>query len=171
MRRVNMLQILKVTLLIFLISGCGYRPVSHYARSVTDQSVYISTQTFKQDPENSVLIRDALSEALQIRMGVRPVKEDSAKTSLKLELDKLTFLPLQFDRNGYVVFYRTIISMNVIASKEKEPFKVMGHFDFPVEPNAIITDSLRFEAIEKASLKAIDSLISQLAVRGLLGAK
>jgi len=166
-----MLGIVKVAFLIFLISGCGYRPVSHYARNVTGQSVYISTQTFKQDPENSVLIKDALSEALQIRMGIRPVREDNAKTSLRLELDKLTFLPLQFDRNGYVVFYRTNISMNVLSSKEKEPFEVIGHFDFPVEPNAIITDSLRFEAIQKASLKAIDSLISQLAVRGLLGAK
>jgi len=166
-----MLRILKVSLLILLLSGCTYRPVAHYARSITGQSVYISTQTFKQDPENSVLIRDALSEALQIRMGVRPVKEKDAHSSLRLELDRLTFVPLQYDENGYVVFYRTNIFINVKASLEIEPFQVIGHFDFPVEPNAIITDALRFEAIEKASLKAVDSLISKLAVRGILKAK
>ena len=166
-----MLKVLKLAFLIFLISGCGYRPVSHYTKSVTGQSVYISTQTFKQDPENSVLIRDALSEALQIRMGIRPVREKNAETSLRLELDKLTFVPLQYDENGYVVYYRANISMDVVASASPKPFKIIGHFDFSVEPNAIITDTLRFEAIEKASLKAVDSLISKLAVRGLLGAK
>ena len=157
---------LKVFIIIsaLLIGGCGYRPLSHNVQNVIGDRVYVEIETFQQDPENSVLIKDALNEAFEIRTKVRPVKKIYADTSLYLKLDKLTFTPLRYDKNGYVIFYRTTISMSAVLSNSSETFDIYGHFDFPVEPNAIITDSLRFEAIKQASLKAIDMLMSKISI-------
>jgi len=43
---------------------------------------------------------------------------------------------------------------------------VSGFYDFPIEPEAIISDSLRFQAIKNGSAKALDAFISYITQKG-----
>jgi hypothetical protein len=44
---------------------------------------------------------------------------------------------------------------------------VSGEYDFTIEPNSVISDTRRFEAIKNASYEALDEYIAALAIRGL----
>ena len=46
--------------------------------------------------------------------------------------------------------------------------KVVGYYDFPIEPNAVISDAKRFDAIRFGAQKAIDSFVSIMAMRGAI---
>jgi hypothetical protein len=96
------------------------------------------------------------------------VPQAQAKTTLWIELTGISFTPLQYDTNGYVVVYRSNIITNVIrrTNKEKKSYNAIGSYDFAIEPNAVITDNQRFEAIRRASLKALDAFIARVGAEG-----
>jgi hypothetical protein len=45
-------------------------------------------------------------------------------------------------------------------------FGTSGMYDFEIEPNAIISDQARFEAIRQGAQKAIDAFIAHVAAEG-----
>jgi len=47
--------------------------------------------------------------------------------------------------------------------------KAKGNYDFAIEPNAVITDQERFDAINFSAQKAINSFIAQIAAEGSQG--
>ncbi len=75
---------------------------------------------------------------------------------------------LQYDRNGYIVVYRARIKLKVVRKKagEQKSYTAQGTHDFTIEPNAIITDAQRFDAIRSGSLKALDSFVAQVGAEG-----
>jgi hypothetical protein len=52
------------------------------------------------------------------------------------------------------------------SPKGKGVETVSGVYDFPIEPKAIISDVLRFQAIKEGSAKALDAFISRMAQKG-----
>jgi hypothetical protein len=97
------------------------------------------------------------------------VSKKISKTHLKFTLNSVTFTPLQYDTSGYVTTYRTTVFMGVERTSEdsKGHYDVSGVYDFNIEPQAIISDQARFEAIRLSSQKAIDVFIAQVAAQGL----
>ena len=80
----------------------------------------------------------------------------------------MSFVPLQYDINGYVILYRAKITLK-ITKTDKESSKVYtanGTYDFAIEPNAVVSDQARFEAINFGAQKAIDSFVAQVASSG-----
>jgi hypothetical protein len=51
--------------------------------------------------------------------------------------------------------------------KEKEERLLVGRYEFPIRPSAIISNDLRFQAIEQGSIKALDEFISYISAKGL----
>ena len=45
---------------------------------------------------------------------------------------------------------------------------ITGKYSFPIRPSAIISTSLRFEAIKKGSIKALDQFIAYLTTLGAI---
>jgi hypothetical protein len=43
---------------------------------------------------------------------------------------------------------------------------IVGRYEFPIRPSAIISTSLRFEAIQKGSMRALDEFIAYLETKG-----
>ncbi|CAA6822737.1 MAG: Probable lipoprotein Cj1090c, partial [uncultured Sulfurovum sp.] len=95
---------------------------------------------------------------------------EDADSSIYVYYKSIRFIPLQYDRNGYVVFYQAHITLDFMFKKDKvkEHRKIVGRFEFPIRPSAIISNDLRLKAIEQGSLKALDEFITYLSVRGLL---
>lgn len=157
-------------LILILFTACGYKPSAQYAEKLIGEKVYTQVDVSLSDPENAVLTKDALNTALQTRLKRRVTKQKHADSSIYVFYKDIRFVPLQYDRNGYVVFYQAHIVLDFTFKREKiiENRKIVGRFEFPIRPSAIISNDLRLKAIEKGSLKALDEFITYLSVKGLL---
>ncbi len=158
------------SLIFIFFTACGYKPSASYTQKLIGENVYTEVDVSLSDPENAVLIKDALNMALQTRLKRKVAKEKNADSSILVSYKKIRFIPLQYDRNGYVVFYQAHITLDFTFQKGKtlEKRSLIGRFEFPILPSAIISNDVRFKAIEKGSLKALDEFISYLAVKGYL---
>jgi hypothetical protein len=58
------------------------------------------------------------------------------------------------------------MSIERLKDEKKELYSTRGVYDFAIEPNAIISDQARFEAIRQGAQKGIDSFIAQVAAQG-----
>jgi len=157
-------------ILTILLSGCGYRPSSHFTPKTIGQKVYTEVDISLSDPENAVLLKDALYKALYSRLKSKVTTKREADSMIKVTYQSLRFIPLQYDKNGYVVYYQAHISLRFqfIKGDKKEERVIIGRYEFPIRPSAIISTSLRFQAIEKGSLRALDEFISYLESKGAL---
>lgn len=154
--------------LILAITGCGYAPASYYAKSVVGESVSTDVVISMEDPQNTVLIKDAVDRAVitKFRTALKP--KNVALTHLKIAVSSVAFTPLRYDTNGYVVTYRTTVSMSIekTLNGEKSTYTTHGIYDFDIEPNSIISDQSRFEAISQGAQKAIDTFVAQVSAQG-----
>ena len=157
-------------LAVMLLVGCGYRPSAHYAKAVVNDSVSTEVVVSLHDPENSVLIKDALNRAVLERFRSSLTEKETALTHLRLSVDTINFTPLQYNEQGYIITYRTYLSMQVLRTTKEgaKTYHSHGYYDFAIEPNAIISDQARFEAIEQCAQKAINSFIVQVASEGAM---
>jgi len=155
-------------LLLTLLSGCGYLPSSKEARKVMGESVSTKVIISMTDPENTVVLKDALDEAVIRRFQTNLRHKKNAQTHLDIALQSVNFSALQYDENGYVISYRTTINLSItrITASFTKRYSAVGNFDFTINPNAIITDQQRFEAISKSATKALDSFVAQVAAEG-----
>jgi hypothetical protein len=151
-----------------LLAGCGYQPSSHYAKSVVGESVSTEVVIRMEDPQNTVIIKDAVDTAVITKFRTALVPKNQAQTHLKISIGSVSFRPLRYDVNGYVVTYRTIVvmSINRISDGKSASYTTKGSHDFEIEPNAIISDQARFEAIRQGAQKGIDSFVAQVAAEG-----
>ena len=157
-------------LVLMVFTSCGYKPSAYYAQKFIGEKVYTEVDVSLSDPENAVLTKDALNMALQTRLKRKVAKKINADSSIYVFYKDIRFIPLQYDRNGYVVFYQAHIILDFTFKKDKivENRKIVGRFEFPISPSAIISNDLRLKAIEKGSLKALDEFITYLSAKGLL---
>ena len=151
-----------------LFGGCGYKPMTVYTKKVLTGKIYADVDVYLRDPENAVLVKDALNEAIVSRFGARITKKKEATTRMKVAFKSVAFTPIQYDNNGYAVYYRATVTLDIHyeSPKRKGDETVSGLFDFPIEPNAVISDAKRFEAIRYGAQKALDAFISRMAMRG-----
>ncbi len=135
---------------------------------VVGESIYVQTKLLLRDPQNGVLIKDAIDKALQERFGKRLTSYEGADTKIFVNVKRVDFLPLEYDRDGYVIYYRTKVALTfqVVRGKKQRFIRTKGFYDFPIEPNSVITDTLRFLAIKEAAQKAIDAFIAKLSFIG-----
>ena len=155
-------------LFTFLFTGCGYKPTAHFAKGVLGSKVSVSVDIHAVDPENTVIIKDAILQALMTRFRVVTTEQKFSLTHLDAKLQRVGESSIEFDENGYVIAKRitTTIAITRYTKGVKKSYNVSGLYDFTIEPNATVSDTDRFKAIKEASLKAIDALIVKLAVEG-----
>ena len=152
----------------FMAAGCGYKPATAYTDKVLDKKIYTEVEVYLRDPENAVLAKDAVNQAVRQRFGGTLTDEAHADTKLFVRFDRVSFRPIQFDTNGYAIYYRAIVRLRIAyaSTKGNGEEKVDGVYDFPIQPAAVISDALRYKAIKEGSLKAIDAFISKMAATG-----
>ena len=164
-------QLIKVVLLLLVLSqfvACGYKPSSKYARNVVGEKVSTSVIISAQDPENTVLIKDAVDAAIIKIFHASLVDRKYSQTHLSLSINEPSYTPIQYDRNGYIISYRATIVLGIIRESKgmKKSYRTSGTYDFSVVPNAVLTDQERFDAIRFGSVKAIASFIAEVSAEG-----
>lgn len=153
-----------------LLTACGYKPSSQYCHAIIGQNVYTEVEVSLSDPENAVLVKDALKRALYTRLKSKSTRKRDAESSIYVAYDNIRFVPLQYNKNGFVVYYQAHITLGFtfIKGEKKEKRQIVGRFEFPIRPSAIISNDLRFKAIEQGSIKALDQFIAYLSAKGVL---
>jgi len=131
------------------------------------ENVYVDLYVNVEDPKNSVLIKDAMNKILITRLGSKLVKNKiNAQTIINVKLNSVSMKELQYDEDGYTKLYRAVVSVNVkiINLNNVKSFNVSGNYDFSVDDEGSINETKRFEAIKNASAKALEQVLSKLAI-------
>ena len=165
------LQILKVTFLVIVmleLSGCGYKPSAQYSREVIGERISTSVIISAQDPENTVIIKDAVDSAIIEVFHASLTSRSHSESHLNLSISPPTYTPIQYDSNGYVIAYRATIRLGIVreTSGVKKNYTTTGTYDFAVVPNAVLTDQERFDAIKFSSAKAISAFVAKVSAEG-----
>ncbi len=155
---------------VLLFVSCGYKPTSIYTKEVLGEKIYAEVAISLEDPENSVLIKDALNEAIVSQFRSDIVSKDKADSKFYINLNSVSFMPIQYDKNGYVIAYKTYVGLKTRYEDKggkSHNIYTTGDYDFPIESSSLISDTKRFEAIKFASQKALDAVRSQIAIRSI----
>jgi hypothetical protein len=150
------------------MSGCGYKPSSRYARDVVGDKVSVQVVISAADPQNTVMIKDALSDAVVQNFRSRLTQSANASTHLIVKLANVSYSPIQYNSNGYIISYRmyTTLIITMMRGGHLKSYSESGTYDFSIEPNAIISDQVRLAAIKHSASKAIAAFVSQMAASG-----
>jgi len=164
-------QLFQVTVLILLLSlfsACGYKPSAKYSREVVGERISTSVTISAQDPENTVIIKDAVDSAIVEVFHGSLTSRSYSDTHLSLSISPPIYTPVQYNSDGYVIAYRATINLAIIreTSGVKKRYATAGTHDFSVVANAVITDQERFDAIRFSSAKAISSFVAQVSAEG-----
>ncbi|SMP86344.1 Lipopolysaccharide-assembly [Epsilonproteobacteria bacterium SCGC AD-308-P11] len=162
---------IKSLLLIVIIvsmSGCGYQPSSKFSRNILGEKISTSIVISLQDPENTVIIKDAVDRAIIEVFHASLVDRASSDTHLILAIQSTSYTPIQYNTDGYIVSYRMTVALSVTKQHNNlsKNYSVSGSYDFSVQPNAVVSDLERFDAIRRSSKKAIESFISKVSAEG-----
>jgi outer membrane lipopolysaccharide assembly protein LptE/RlpB len=154
---------------ILMLTSCGYKPSSHFTPQTIGKKVYTEVDVSLSDPENAVLVKDALNRALYSRLKSLSTTKEKAESTIKVAYNSIQFRPLQYDNNGYVVYYQANIRLKFEFIKDEVSDKkfIVGKYEFPIRPSAIISNDLRLKAIERGSLRALDQFIAYISSKGL----
>ena len=164
----NIRKVLLLLLIVITISGCGYRPSAKFSRDALGQKISTSVVISAQDPENTVIIKDAVDRAIIEVFQASLVSRATSDTHLVLKMGTPRYSPIVYDENGYVIGYRMTVSLNIISHNngKSKNYSTKGYYDFTVAPNAIVTDQERFEAIKFSAQRAIRSFLAQVSADG-----
>ncbi len=164
------LKSIAISLLLLFVSSCGYRPTSVLVDPVLLGSVSTHIEISMRDPDNTVLLKDALNKAVVEKFRASLTDRESASTHLLISLESTQFIPMRYDVNGYIISYRAIIGLRIVrtTSGETKVYRAEGTYQFNIEPTALISDQSRFEAIDRGSQKALDSFVAQISSEGAL---
>lgn len=162
------MKIVSLFLVLLLFTACGYTPSSKFARQVVGEKISTSVIISAIDPENTVIVKDAVDAAIIQVFHASLSPRDISQTHLVLKLGNPSYSPIQYDTDGFVISYRTNLSLNILRTTDEESknYHVSGTYDFAIQPNAIVSDKQRFDAIKYSSVKAIKSFIAQVASEG-----
>jgi len=153
--------------LLVLFLGCGYKPASIYTKEIFAGDIYSDVKIDLKEPESSVVVKDAVNEAIITKFKSNITNDKNSKQKLFTKIKDIEFRAIEYDKDGYITRYQIEVILNMKFTKDKtKSFDVSGFHEFQVEPSSTITDVKRFEAIKKASLKAIDQFITKMIILG-----
>jgi len=162
------MRLLLVIAIILLLGGCGYKPSAKYAREVLGEKISTNVIISAQDPENTVIIKDAVDSAIITIFHASLVERKYAQTHLELQLSEPTYTPLQYNGDGFVIAYRATIRLGIkrVTQDMQKNYTTTGTYDFAIDPNAVLTEQQRFDAIRFSALKAISAFVAVIAAEG-----
>ncbi|MDD2790841.1 MAG: hypothetical protein PHU40_09290 [Sulfurimonas sp.] len=164
----NVLKSVLFFTVLFSFSACGYKPSATYSREVIGESVSTSIIISSQDPENTVVIKDAVDAAVIQVFHASLTSRNLSTTHLEASISEPTYAPIQYDSNGFIVGYRATILLKINRYNQgiKKQYTATGHYDFTVVANAVLTDQQRYDAIKSSAQKALKSFLAQVSAEG-----
>lgn len=155
-------------ILLLVLSGCGYKPASYYAKELVGGKVFVESAVSLEDPKNSVIVKDTLIEILTSKLHANiTTNKNDADLVMNSRLDSVAMSELGYDNKGYIRTYRASvnITINYISTKKSGAMSVGGSYDFSLDDTSTISETKRFEAIKIASQKAMSDFVSKVGVQ------
>lgn len=162
------MRLIVLLFIIIGISACGYKPSAQYARISLGDKISTSVVISLVDPENTVIIKDAVDVAIINVFQASLVSKSRSDTHLELTMNNPSYHPIVYDQNGFIISYRMVVALSIksISKGKSKTYSVRGTFDFNIQPNAIVTDQQRFDAINFSTQKAIKAFVAQVSSDG-----
>lgn len=153
----------------FSMVACGYKPSSYYAKKEMEGNVFVKLNISLEDPKNSVLVKDAINKLLIQKLDSKLVSDEvHADVIMNVQINSVSIQTLQYDTLGYNKLYRAYIVLKISYFRKsdeiRKSFTVDGEHDFSVDDGTTITETKRFDAISNAASKALDEVLSKIAV-------
>jgi len=166
--KIAVIKIVLTVLIISLITACGYRPSAKFSRDILGQKISTDVRISAEDPQNTVLIKDAIDSAIVESLQSSLTTRAYSDTHLSIYMGSLNYSPTQYDANGYVIGYRMKVTLHItkFQNSKSKKYSTYGTYDFSVTPNSIVTDQQRFDAIKFSASKAIDSFVAKISAEG-----
>lgn len=150
------------------ISGCGYKPATHYAKKEINGLAYTNITINIDSTANSVLVKDTMNEIILTQLDAELTNDKSkADTIVDLNLTGVSHSALTTDSEGYARTYRASVSINVRYTKKAaktKSFSVNDYYDYSVQSDATVSEQIKDNAVKEAVKKALQELLSKLAV-------
>ena len=152
---------------VLLLLGCGYQPLARYSEQQFGERIYVDVSINYRDPENSVLIKDALLESIVQRLGAKvATSAQDADSQIHVSLYNVRFASLAEDIQGFTSFYRTFVTLRFRyydKTGKMTQMDTIGRHTFSIDTQSILTDTRRLEAIAEASIQALDAFFAKIA--------
>ena len=152
---------------LLLLLGCGYQPLARYSEQQFGERIYVDVSINYRDPENSVLIKDALLESIVQRLGAKvATSAQDADSQIHVSLYNVRFASLAEDIQGFTSFYRTFVTLRFRyydKTGKMTQMDTIGRHTFSIYTQSILTDTRRLEAIAEASIQALDAFFAKIA--------
>jgi len=164
----NRSRVFVLVLGMLLLSSCGYKPSAKFSREIVGEKISTSVVISAQDPENTVVIKDAVDSAIIQVFHASLSEHKDADTHLAISISEPSYSPIQYNSDGYVISYRATIVLGIMRESKgiKKEYSTKGTYDFSVVPNAVLTDQERFDAIKFSSFKAISAFVAKISAEG-----
>ena len=165
-----LLVILTIIYTQLFMTGCGYKPTSHYAKNEIAGKVYVNLNIDINNAVNSVLVKDWVNDMIINKFNASlTYDKNKADTIIDVSLGSVSFASLQSDNIGYTKLYRTTIGINLtyhnIKSDIKKSLSVSGNCDYAVDSDSLITDAKKIESVNIAVQKALNNVFSNIAIQ------
>ncbi len=164
----KILSFLILSVLLVGLVGCGYQPIAHQANKVLGNKVFVEVKISLRDSQNSIALKDAISQSIFERLHSRIAKKEEADSVVEVELKNVGFHSLAENRTGFATFYRCEVNVQFKYTNRLTQsiriFSKKGYYNFSLGAASVITDSTRVEAIDKAVIQAVDGFISQVGI-------
>ncbi len=168
MQVIHMRNVILLLLISLVFTSCGYRPSSNFARMALGEKISTSVIISNQNPGNTVIIKDAMDSAIVKTLHASLVPRSESDSHLVFSIATPNYYPVQYNANGYIIAYRMKVRLTITRyhDGEEKRYTAQGISDFSIAPNAVVTVQARFDAIELAAAKAINSFIAQISSEG-----
>jgi uncharacterized lipoprotein YehR (DUF1307 family) len=165
----KMLFVLFTFAISFSVISCGYKPSSYYAKKEMEGNVFVKLDVSLTDPKNSVLVKDAIIKLLIHKLDSKLVNnEENADVIMDITIKSVSMETLSYDTDGYNKLYNTVVVLGIKYFRKdngiRKYFTVEGEYDFSIDDGTTITETKRFDAISSAADKALNEVLSKIAV-------
>ena len=128
----NIKNTLILFILLFSLIGCGYTPNAKFSRDVLGEKISTSVIISAQDPQNTVVIKDAVDKAVIEVFHASLVTQDRSDSHLVIKMATPTYTPIVYDENGFITGYRMSITLNITkhSKKSSKSYNTRGFHDF-----------------------------------------
>lgn len=155
---------------VFFI-GCGYKPVSHYAKQEIQGLVYVHLDVNIDSSNDSVLLKDTMNRLIVGYLDTKLTNnKDLADTKIYLSLPYISHSALTSDQEGYTSKYRTRVTIVVKYEKKDgvmRSFSISDYSDYTVANDAQLSDQRRDQAITDATNRALKKVFTKIALNNL----
>ncbi|MEA3227852.1 MAG: hypothetical protein U9P38_02145, partial [Campylobacterota bacterium] len=112
----NVVNVIIFLSIIMTFSSCGYSSSAKFSRAVIGEKISTTVVVSSQDPENSVVMKDALDSAILEVFHSSLTTKKRSKTHIELSIFDIRYTPMQYDKYGYIIAYRATTTLKIIKT-------------------------------------------------------